>query len=688
VPKVIQAAESNPPQYAAVNAGPPPALLLYLSGPGDLHRLAVGPALAAMAERAGLGFELYHDALRRGRHFGGGTVGSQRSGLSAGGLAAGGLHAERVLWLARSFDVLAVGDPASSLWPALDRAGAEPVARSADSAELYAAVLERLQLPVPSLAWVLDGAPQGPLQVVTAPFLYPAILGGPPALALDVSAPRGTTAALERLGVRELRAIGVEAGRASRFRGDLDRVEPLDAGAGYAELTAELARRHADWGRGVLVGDPDLIAAQLPKARRLRLLPLYGTPQVDALDAARGIVEAAQEPVFGRQFDDRDFLALAAAGHGLQVLDPSPPFDAAQTAPPSPPSATATALDREPDDGQLERWAGEGRVLVTLLFWCGMLRELDCVPRIVDLVAETGLAAGLVITAETVEHAAPDALGPLSVPVERGGVLGLLEPVLGSTGRGVAAEVYMPPGTLAAHLAEATATIARRLPAAARPRGWWPLLDALLVAHRELPLGRRGRLPVVRVAPRPGAVGATAATGVAPSARRDLRGVGGSALRSLRLDALVDSRRPFDGHRPGDLDAEVVRAVRSAGLEYMWTKTSFGAARPVVGDGGFVALPFTAGNWDGWSPFYTVGRVADLHGAERRLLRGGRPGWLASTIDSPLFALSGEIWEHGARLHEIARSAAAGGRSGRLVNVTPNVVARYARLLGRRASDA
>jgi hypothetical protein len=104
----------------------------------------------------------------------------------------------------------------------------------------------------------------------------------------------------------------------------------------------------------------------------------------------------------------------------------------------------------------------------------------------------------------------------------------------------------------------------------------------------------------------------------------------------------------------------------------------------VVCDDAFVALPFTAGNWDGWSPFYTVGHAADLHRAERRLLRTGRPGWLASTIDSPLFALSGEIWEHGSRLHEIARCVAAGGRSGRLINVPPRVVARYARLLRER----
>jgi hypothetical protein len=673
-----------------VTADTRPALLLYLTGPDDPHRLSVGPALAAIAERAGLGFELYRDALRRGRHFGGGDPDRERPGQAAGGLFLGGLHAERALWLARRFRILAVGDPASALWPALEAGGAEAVARSADPADIYAAVLRRLELPAPPLVRVLDASPQGPEALITAPYLYPALLSGPPALAVDVSASAALRTALEAMGATEFHAIGADPLRAERFPDGLAGAEALQTGDGYGELSAQLARRHRDWGRGILLGDPELVAAQLPKARRLRLLPLYGTPQVDVLAAVPELLGAAREPVFGRQYDDRDFFSLSATGHGLQVLDPSPPFDAAQAQDPlARTSAPAPPGDGEPDDAQLERWADEGTILVTLLFWCGMLRELDCIPRLVDLVAETDLAAGLIVTAETVEHGAPEMLAPLTVPVARGGVLGRLEPLLGSTGRGVAAEAYMPEGALAAHLREAMEAISRCAPSL-RPRGWWPLLDARLVPHREVPVGWRGRRPVVRYSPRgepesaeprPGAPGAAA------QERRDLRGLVGSAVRASGLDALLEARRPFDDQRPSELDPEVLRAVRSAGFQYMWTKTNFGVPRAVVLDGDFVALPFTAGNWDGWSPFYTVGRAADLHRAERRLLRSGRPGWLASTVDSPLFALSGEVWEHGARLHEIARSAAGGGRSGRLVNVAPEVVARYARLLRRRGAD-
>ena len=392
--------------------------------------------------------------------------------------------------------------------------------------------------------------------------------------------------------------------------------------------------------------------------------------------------------MFGRQWDDHDFFELARAGHGLQVVDPGPPFDATAAAPVPLPKPTEREAEPEPDDAQLERWASEGRVLVTLMLWSGMVRELDCIPRLIDLAAVTDLRAGLVVTAETFEHAGDEALELLALPRARGGVLGRLEPLLGSTGRGVAAEAYLGAARLGEHLRGSLRAVARLVPAALRPRGWWPLLDAPLVPRRELPVGRRGGRPVVRFRPRgappPQKAGGNESGG---EPRRDLRALAGRAVRATGLDALLEERRPYDGFRPGELDQAIVAAVREAGLDYMWSKSGFGDPRVLWRDGDFVVLPFTAGNWDGWSPFYTVGDARTLSHAERRLLRSPGPGWLATTIDSPLFALPGELWEHGSRLYEVASTVARGGRSGELINVTPHVIARYARLLSDPAAS-
>ncbi len=644
-----------------------PRLMLYLASSADPARMAVGPALAAAAERSGWRFECYYDALRRGRHFGGGDPSEAPPGWPNGSLVAGGRHADELRWLASRFDISALGDPAAVLWPVLDELGVEALARSTAPRELYAAAFARLGEPLPRRALVVDASPQGRQGVVVAPYLFPALLAGEPVLGLEAGS-------------------GREALDAERFDGLFVRpgVDWLDSNEGevgdreYAELTAELAEKHSGWARGVLLGDPELVAAQLGRAASLRLAPLYGRPQVDVLERARPALARARGTVYGRQYDDRDFFELARSGRGLQVVDPGPPFESGRGLGSAPAAVNAPA---EPDDDQLERWAREGRVLSTLLFWCGMVRELDCLPRLIDLVAETGLASGLVTTAEALDLAGGSPIFLLGVPPERGGVLGLLEPLLGSTGRGVAAETLLPPEAIAEPLREARGAAAARLPASLEPRGWWPLLDAPLQPARPPRVAFRSGRPRLLFSPR-GAAAASEAEG-AP-ARADLRSAVGTLVRRSPLERLFEARRPFEDTRPGNLDAVLAEAVLEAGFSYMWTKAGFGRAAVAFRRDEFVALTLTAGNWDGWSPFYTVGGVHDLRRAERRLLRGRRPGWLVGTIDSPLWALSGEVLERGGGLYRIAELTARGGASGRLVNVTPGVIARYARLLERR----
>ena len=236
------------------------------------------------------------------------------------------------------------------------------------------------------------------------------------------------------------------------------------------------------------------------------------------------------------------------------------------------------------------------------------------------------------------------------------------------------AESMLPEGVLATLLTEARDATARVLPAELAPRGWWPLLDAPLVPRKARPLGLYGGRPVVLLPPRSDREPHHASAVRSPESR-DLRDKAGSIARRLRLDGLFAERRPYDLARPGPADDRVAAEVNSAGFTYMWTKTSFGRCIPRLRGDDFVILPFTAGSWDGWSPFYTAGRASQLRHAEHRLLRRRRPGWLATTIDSPLLLLPGELREHGHRVQELAVFATNGGSSGELVNVTPNVVA-------------
>jgi hypothetical protein len=151
-------------------------------------------------------------------------------------------------------------------------------------------------------------------------------------------------------------------------------------------------------------------------------------------------------------------------------------------------------------------------------------------------------------------------------------------------------------------------------------------------------------------------------------------------VRNSNLSKLFDAYRPYENFRPGPVIPELAAAVRSAGFSYMLSKSGFREPPHIVWqDSDFVALNYTAGHWDGWTPFETINDVRDLRRAEKTLLASGKPGWLLGGIDTCLWAFSGVLWDRAPGLAAIARFVATGGSSGKLINVSPRVLARYAR---------
>lgn len=653
-------------------------LVLYLASASDTQRFAVGPTLAALCDRRGWGFDCYYSDLRRGRHFGGGDPAEARQGWPAGSLPIGGGHAESLLWLATTFNIVAVGDPGSPLFPVVEAVGGQTLERSSVPSTIYASIFEFAGEEFPRTIALVDGAPQGPRGIVIAPYLFPAFFGEERVIGLETSSAYDELDKLRGLGAERTVAWYVDQERIRPVSEQIDQTVGSVRDFDYADLTAELAREHATWGEGILVGDPALVAAQLPRAVRRRLIPLYGMPQKDVFQRVEGMLKASDSPAFGRQFDDRDFFDLADSGLGLQVIDPTPPFAGMEDVPFTPTSIASKIP--EPTEDELAEWAREGKVLTTLIFWTGMVREIECLGRICDLIGTTGLKAGAVMTSETMTHTPPSTLSILTTPSEKGGTYGLLEPILGSTGDGVAAEYMLPPGRLRWLLQRAIGRWVDRVGEDLRPRGWWPLMDSPLVRYRTPPVGRAGLKPVFYFTPRYLSRGSDAPT-VPGQSPRDLRSAVGRVVRRLHLDRLMEERRPFDAFRSGDIDQRVAEEVAEAGLDFMWSKADFGKPRVAYRSGDFVGLSLTMGNWDGWSPFYTVSTRADVRRGERRALVRKKPGWLVGTVDSPLWLLSGEVLEHGSRIYDVASYLAGGGSSGRLVNATPTTIARYARFL-------
>ena len=529
----------------------------------------------------------------------------------------------------------------------------------------------------------------------------------------------------------------------------LDALAPDDD---FASITERVARRWLEQcAGGWILADPTAVAAWLPEAWRERRLPIYSKPQQVIIQRMEDALRQSKVAVLGRQYEDGDFFALSSLGLAFQLIDPGrPPFPvlrvagyrwasdgvntegaadvaeqheagrmpalrpptpgrhlAGATTPPQPPgmpavqvTATPGVFEMEPGDEQLRAWAREGRVLVSVIFWTGMIRELENLPRVIDLVALSRMKGGLALTTPALAYQ-PEALELLRVPIERGGVFPHLEVLLASCGLGASIESRMPAGRLAAYLQASQQELERLgVPEAWRPQGWWATMDPemLPLPAPKLPLMPKiqSRAPFLQLRYRsPGGTGTAAPPVIddedvseqsipaVPASSPGMKRRLGDWAREHGLRALLAPYRPYELFAPGSLRKEMIEAVRGAGLRYMFSKAGFGQPPAILyQDTDFIALNYTVGQWDGWTPFETINSVDDLRRAERRLLALKKPGWLVGTLDTCLWAFTGPIWERGAGLRDIAHFVAQGGDSKRLINVTPQVVARYARLLG------
>jgi hypothetical protein len=693
-----------------------PRLVLYLARYQNRQKNAVAATVAWLVEQRKALFEVYYDAIRAGQHHPGGTAGAfgllpggdPELGLLTGGLVTGARHAEALSAALQRFHTMAfcAGDVAfGSLLAAAAVDGAASVQRveEGDLVGLYDSVLSSLSHPWPRSAVMFNATPEPRLEGIDA-YLWPEIFYRR-ALGIESSADEAQLRALHDRGVERIFTCGVPFSRQraiARLGFQVEDLQLLEPGDDYALLTARMAARWEGRRRGWIAGDPVVASYWLPTACRERRAVIFGTPQSRVLELVRGGLRSSLEPaVLGPQYDDTDLFTFSELGRSMQVVEPGrPPLPVLAAHPPRWSSMGEDPTAEDPDDEELLEYARQGRVLVSLVFWTGMIGEIETLYALMDLLAMSGLKAGLVLTARSLAYR-PSPLDLLAVPRAQGGVFPGVEVLLGSCGTGAAIESLLAPGQLAAHLAAAREELERiGVPPRWWPAGWWATMDAPL-----LPLPRWRRPPPVRwtgVAPYvlqvrfhgrdgqvrdPTELAGRAAAAPGWSERMQAR------VRDSRFGGFFSEYRPYESYGPGPLAPELAAVVKEAGFSYMLSKSGFGRRpRLVHRDGDFVALNYTAGQWGGWSPFETVTDVADLRRAERYLLARRRPGWLLATLDSCRWAFSGELWQSAPRLAAIARFAAEGGASGRLVNVPPRVVARYARLLssspwtGRRRS--
>ncbi len=469
-----------------------PVLWLLLSHLSHPDVPVVAPTLAWMAGEMGAWFELYLECRRDGRLF-----------AETGSTVLGGHHHQQFNYLCAAFDVriLRLG-PTSVFDSSIETFGLPVIAEADEAAGLY---FRLLQLPGAARPGSVVLLPSGDVRVGSgrlplAPFLFPEILYR---RALGYRAAQaGAAARLARKhAISKAHAVFLDGRELRAARKGFPRLQQVDrvgAKDTWGTLTLRTARRWKSEARGLVFGDPPAVLSQMAAHCRHRRVAVFapavfprgaGVAVSDyvegrssiATEAAALAVELGNRVITGRQTCDGDIFEWSRQGVCIQIIDPNrPAFPVVETVRhPWAGTPAEKKAGNEPSDDQLARWADEGRVLTSLIFHSGEVAHNEAMLALVDFAVSQNLKFGLGVHAARYETC-PQMWELLGVPVERGGALGLVEPLLHSGGLGVLAECHCPPEILREHCERALARIREIAGPAGTPRGYYAFMDSNL----------------------------------------------------------------------------------------------------------------------------------------------------------------------------------------------------------------
>jgi hypothetical protein len=671
-------------------------LILYLSKLDHNCNIPIASTLAWISKTKGFLFDNYYDSYHQGVHFPGGDSRNLDEGKVTGGTVCGDRHFEEFYFLLHNFDVSVLSTGETIFSQIIKNLDIPIIGVSDRLSILYSQAFKYLDIPMPADI-VMIGSDFGKALSGLESYLYPEIYYRQ-AIGVNDSISDDELADLYQEGGK-VYCIYVDEGVINKLvkarRYDVEVIDRLKPSDDYLSITERIALRWKDKVNGWILGDPTLVAHWLPTACEEGLIALYSIPQEKIVTQLVDLISSKGRVIYGRQYSDRDFFELSKLDQCLQVIDPCrPPFQ----------SVKHVGYDWDTNQGkegfyapeysdeELRQFAREGRILVSLMFWSGMIREIANFYNLFDLFAMTKLKCGLILTAQSYEYMMHSPVELLTVPIQQGGVYPLVEPVLGSCGIGVGIESFIAKQRLEEDLREGLLRIRQKVKKENyMPRGWWATMDTDLEKlswwNRPAPFRFLRYSPYLQIRfhakdkkynedmhPRKDGASEFKESHYIDKIK--------SFIQRSGLMKYFESYRPYEFYKAGQIKKDIIDTAESVGFQYMFSKAGFNPKSEIKHvDENFIALNYTSGQWDGWTPFETINDVTDLKKSEHTLLQRNKPGWIVSTIDSCLWTFSGEFWKRGNKLYEIAEFCAQGGDSQKLVNVKPYTIARYARII-------
>lgn len=451
----------------------------------DVH-LAI-PVIAWMAKEAGVEFECYLESERNGRLF-----------ARTGSTVLGGHHHQQFNYLNSVFDVkyILYGDTAV-FKSSIQIFGAEVIAEEDSLCGLYRKVAECSGQKPERLLFTSSGIHMtraGMLEL--GPYIYPEIFFRK-ALVFPVDSIEEAKSFSHSEGGMETFTLFLSEEEDRKIKmeyPDTKTVDEVNEEDDYGVITLRIAERWKHRAKALAFGDPAAILSQLASLSRDERISVYGRKtslkQLDIVfneyaeatsEIAGEVVRLAEEignlVIVGRQTGDGDLFEWAKGGVCIQIMDPNrPAFPIVESVPHVWTKVKGSLYDLEPEDSTLLKYAEEGKILATIMVHSGEMAHNEAMLNLIELSSFTGLKLGLGVHAARYKTC-PQMWELLNIPVEKGGVCGLIEPVLHSGGMGVMAEVNCPPHKLREHCKTALSQICRLAGPDAAPKGYYAFAD-------------------------------------------------------------------------------------------------------------------------------------------------------------------------------------------------------------------
>jgi len=634
-------------------------LLFFMSQYSNSQKNAIAPTLQWISEVAEIDFELYYSAYHEGYSYPGGHYhhGLALPEAKVGGLGAtgstvmGGYHHQQFNFLNNVFDgIYAVWGDVSLFSSQVKLFSKKVIAKEDRSiSNFYQVILNYLGVPVPNKIVIINNEFSSEFMPIGFDaYCYPEIYYEK-ALGVGSSTSVKEFEKFKEMGIQNVYALHVKPELVDRLQEIGFKVkvgDELKKDDTYWSLTSRMAKKWISKVEGISFTDPTLTSYWIPWLCRHNQLAVFEWAQTSQhaesqFTTKSGVEEfkklflkTKQDIVFGRIVGESTFRDLSKAGRAYCGIDPGRPCFPIIEKIKYPFFDPGTSyFEHEPSDIELDKWMNEGRILSTTIDTVIMIGT-EYLFRTLDLVATRRIKIGAGCLTPWWKYS-PELAEMITIPVGDGGVFPYVEPILKSCGLGIIREVDIAKdpkiiGKYVDNVKKSMDIVREALGEKFVPRGIFFFLDVDL-NHTEAP-------PIC---------------------------------------------------------VELYDALSKTGLEYALSFCSCGSSRIVYRKDNFIVINQSMPYYKFTDPWVITKDAIDCEMMELNQWRMGTPGWIIGTLDLT-GAISPYIWfntrGYGASsLGGIAEWLNSGGKYSTseytdephkpFINVTPHVIARYAKLL-------